>query len=315
MLRRLPTISPRAYTRVALSALVLNAVIVLTGAAVRLTGSGLGCTNWPKCTDDSYIAPLDLHSWIEFGNRLITGVVGLPCLLAFFLAFRRRPFRRDLLLLSVLLPLGVLAQAILGGITVLTDLRAEIVMGHFLLSMALLGAAVALWWRARSERSERADAQPRKVVLATRALVPLGLLAITAGTFASAAGPHSGGDGTNDVVPRLTVFGTNTLDTLIHWHGRTGTLLGLATLGAWYLARKHGASPALKRALTTIALLVASQGVVGFIQYELQLPAGIVWVHIAIATLTWVAILVAVAAAGALAPAEARRPAAAAVRA
>ncbi len=315
MLRRLPTISPRAYTRVALSALVLNAVIVLTGAAVRLTGSGLGCTNWPKCTDDSYIAPLDLHSWIEFGNRLITGVVGLPCLLAFFLAFRRRPFRRDLLLLSVLLPLGVLAQAILGGITVLTDLRAEIVMGHFLLSMALLGAAVALWWRARSERSERADAQPRKVVLATRALVPLGLLAITAGTFASAAGPHSGGDGTNDVVPRLTVFGTNTLDTLIHWHGRTGTLLGLATLGAWYLARKHGASPVLKRALTTIALLVASQGVVGFIQYELQLPAGIVWVHIVIATLTWVAILVAVAAAGALAPAEARRPAAAAVRA
>jgi cytochrome c oxidase assembly protein subunit 15 len=315
VLRRLPTISPRAYTRVALSALVLNAVIVLTGAAVRLTGSGLGCTNWPKCTDDSYIAPLDLHSWIEFGNRLITGVVGLPCLLAFFLAFRRRPFRRDLLLLSVLLPLGVLAQAILGGITVLTDLRAEIVMGHFLLSMALLGAAVALWWRARSERSERADAQPRKVVLATRALVPLGLLAITAGTFASAAGPHSGGDGTNDVVPRLTVFGTNTLDTLIHWHGRTGTLLGLATLGAWYLARKHGASPVLKRALTTIALLVASQGVVGFIQYELQLPAGIVWVHIVIATLTWVAILVAVAAAGALAPAEARRPAAAAVRA
>ncbi len=315
MLRRLPTISPRAYTRVALSALVLNAIIVLTGAAVRLTGSGLGCDRWPKCTGESYIAPLDLHSWIEFGNRLITGVVGLPCLLAFFLAFRRRPVRRDLLLISALLPLGVLAQAILGGITVLTDLRAEIVMGHFLLSMVLLGAAVALWWRARAERAERAAAAPRPVTLATRSLLFFGLLAITAGTFTSAAGPHSGGDGTNDVVPRLTIFGVDTLDTLIHWHGRTGTLLGLATLFALWLARKHGASDQVKRALAAVALLVASQGVVGFVQYELQLPAGIVWVHIVIATLTWIAILVAVAAAGALHPAEARRPAPAAVRA
>ncbi len=312
---RLPTISPRGYTRVAFAALALNALIVLTGAAVRLTGSGLGCTNWPKCTDDSYIAPLDLHSWIEFGNRLVTGVVGIPCLLAFFLAFRRRPFRRDLALLSALLPVGVLAQAVLGGITVLTDLRAEIVMGHFLLSMLLLGAAVALWWRARAERSERAAVAPRPVTLAVRALLPLGLLAITAGTFASAAGPHSGGDGTNDVVPRLTIFGVDTLDTLIHWHGRTGTLLGLATLGAWYLARKRGAPDAVKRALTATALLVAAQGVVGFIQYELQLPAGLVWVHIVIATATWLTILVAVAAAGALHPAEARRPAPAAVRA
>jgi cytochrome c oxidase assembly protein subunit 15 len=188
-------------------------------------------------------------------------------------------------------------------------------MGHFLLSMVLLGAAVALWWRARSERTERADAAPRVVTLATRSLLFFGMLAITAGTFASAAGPHSGGDGTDDVVPRLEVFGVDTLDTLIKWHGRTGTLLGLVTLLALYLARKHGGSPALKRALTVTALLVASQGVIGLVQYLLQLPAGIVWIHIVVATLTWIAILVAVAAAGALHPREARRPAPAAVRA
>jgi len=312
---RLPTVTPRTFELVALAALATLTLIIFTGAAVRLTGSGLGCTNWPRCTGDSIIAPLEFHAWVEFGNRLVTGVVALPCLAAFVLAFRRRPFRRDLALLAALLPLGVLAQAILGGITVLTELRPEIVMGHFLLSIVLLCAAVALVWRARFEPDERPAPADRPVTLAVRALLPLGALAITAGTFASAAGPHGGGDGTADVVPRLEIFGVETLDTLIKWHGRTGTLLGLATLFAWWLARRHGADARVRRMLTATALLVASQGVIGFAQYELQLPAALVWLHVVVATATWLTILFAVAAAGRLVPAAASAPAASAARA
>jgi cytochrome c oxidase assembly protein subunit 15 len=132
-------------------------------------------------------------------------------------------------------------------------------------------------------------------VLATRVLVPLGALALFAGTVATAAGPHPGSAGTGEVVPRLTWL---PVDDLIHWHGRTGTLLGLAALSVWFLARRFGADRALRRSLTVLCLLVASQGVVGFIQYELELPAGIVWVHVLLATFTWLAVVFAVAAAG-----------------
>ena len=301
-MRRLPTLTPRQYERVALIALVLLFTIVLTGAAVRLTGSGLGCTNWPKC-GDSVIAPLEFNAWVEFGNRLVTGVVGLPCLAAFFLSFRRSPRRRDLVILSGLMPLGVLAQAVLGGLTVLFELKPGFVMAHFLLSMAILAGAVALYWRARHEPAERrAEAKP--VTRATRALLPLGALAIFAGTFATAAGPHPGHNEGDEPIARFHGFGGDTLDTLIHWHGRTGTLLGLASLLAWWLARRHGAGPALRRSLTALCLLVAAQGVIGFVQYELELPAGIVWVHVLVAASAWIAICFANAAA----PREVRQP-------
>lgn len=300
MRRRLPAVSPRRFETVCWIALGTLTLIVLTGAAVRLTGSGLGCSSWPRCSETSIVAPLDANAWIEFGNRLVTGVVGVPALAAVAMAWLRRPFRVDLLVLAALLPLGILLQAVLGGITVLTELRPEIVMGHFLLSMLILCVAVALVWRARFEPEQRPEPAPRRVTLATRLLLPVGALAILAGTFASAAGPHAGSAGTGEVVPRLDFWGADTLDLLIRWHGRTGTLLGLTALGAWFVARRLGGSADLRRALTAVCLLVASQGVVGFIQYELQLPAELVWLHVLIATAAWLAILFAVAAAGQL---------------
>ena len=294
---RLPLLTPRQYERVTLAALVLVFLIILSGAAVRLTGSGLGCPNWPRC-GEGVVAPLELHALVEFGNRVVTGLVGLPCLAAFFLSFRRRPRRRDLTWLSALLPLGVLLQAVLGGLTVIFELRPGFVMGHFLLSMAILASAVALWWRSRHELHER-PVNERQVVLATRALLPLGALALFAGTLATAAGPHPGSSGTGEVVPRIDFL---SLDALIHWHGRTGTLLGLAALAAWWIARKRGATPYLRRVLTVLCLLIASQGVIGFVQYELDLPAEIVWVHIVVAASAWLTILIANAAAGRLLP-------------
>lgn len=308
MRRRIPTLTPRQYERVTFVALVLVVMIILTGAAVRLTGSGLGCPNWPRC-GGGIVAPLELHAWIEFGNRLITGIVGIPCLAAFLLAYRRRPYRRDLRRVSMLLPLGVLAQGILGGFTVIYELRPGFVMAHFLLSQAILACAVALWWRARHERETRPK-NDRRIVLATRGLLPLGALVLFAGTLTTAAGPHPGSAGTGEIVPRFDGFGAKTLDTMYHWHGRSGTLLFLASLLVWWLARRHGGGTAVRRSLTALCLLLATQGVVGLAQWQLELPAGLVWVHVALATSSWLAICLAAVTAGRLEPAaEAAAPA------
>src|SRR5437763_15290421 len=188
---RLPTISPAAYARVTLVALAALSLIVLTGAAVRLTGSGLGCPDWPKCYGQA-VAPLETHAIIEYGNRLISGLVGLAAVAAGALAFRRRPFRRDLAVLGVVLPVGVVAQAVLGGFTVRNHLAPGFVMGHFGLSMLILIAAVALAWRANHEPGSRPRSTDRVAVWSVRGLPPLGAITIFAGTAAPAGGPHAG---------------------------------------------------------------------------------------------------------------------------
>ncbi len=144
------TLDEGRYRVIAQMSLVMLTLIVFTGAAVRLTGSGLGCPDWPKCYG-KVAPPLETHAVIEFGNRLLSGVVGLVAAAAGLLAFRRRPFRRDLALLGVLLPLGVMGQAVLGGFTVRYHLAPGFVMGHYALSMLILIAAAALAWRARWE--------------------------------------------------------------------------------------------------------------------------------------------------------------------
>ncbi len=147
-------VTPTQYRRVAYATLASLTVIVMTGAAVRLTGSGLGCPNWPKCYGGA-LPPLSTHALIEFGNRALSGLVGVFTVVAAVLAWTRRPFRRDLLLISLTLPLGVLAQAVLGGFTVREHLAPGFVMAHFCLSMVILIGAVALAWRARFEPGSR----------------------------------------------------------------------------------------------------------------------------------------------------------------
>ena len=144
------TLTPRQYLALAYLALGALTLIVLTGAAVRLTGSGLGCPTWPKCYGNLY-PPLKTHAVIEFSNRLITVPVSLAAGLAWVGALRRRPYRRDLVWLAALLPLGVIGQAVLGGLTVRGKLDYGWVMGHFALSMLILVAAATLAWRAAHE--------------------------------------------------------------------------------------------------------------------------------------------------------------------
>jgi cytochrome c oxidase assembly protein subunit 15 len=293
-------VTPARYRSVAYWTLGSLTLIVLTGAAVRLTGSGLGCPDWPKCYGHPY-PPFSTHALIEFGNRALSGLVGIMTVAAAVLAFTRKPFRRDLAILSVSLPLGVVAQAVLGGFTVREHLAPGFVMAHYALSMIVLIGAVALAWRAAHEPGAPAPAGDPVGIWSVRALAPLGAVTIFAGTAATAAGPHAGGS-PGQRIHRLHFKGADTLNWVIHRHATLGALLGVSVIGVWLLRRRRGASTEVLEPVTILGVLLAAQGLVGSVQYELHLPTDMVWVHVTLATVTWVVLLWAVAAAGRPAP-------------
>lgn len=300
MLSRLTrlTLTPEQFRRVSYVGLASLSVIVLTGAAVRLTDSGLGCPDWPRCYGKA-LPPISGHALIEFGNRAFSGLVGVIAVAVALLAFRRRPFRRDLMWLALTLPLGVIAQAVLGGFTVRDHLAPGFVMAHFGLSMIVLVGAFALAWRSTYEPGVRLPSRDRMAVWAVRALLPLGALTIFAGTAATAAGPHSGG-ATGQRIHRLHFKGVDTLTWIVHRHATIAALFGVAVVGVWLLARRRHSGRAVEP-LTVLGVLVAAQGLVGSVQYELKLPSDMVWVHVALATASWLALLWSVADAGRLA--------------
>jgi len=318
------TVTPQQYVRVAAVALGALTLIVLTGAAVRLTGSGLGCPTWPKCYGNVY-PPLNTHAVIEFSNRLLTVPVSIAAGLAWLGALRRRPYRRDLVWLGALLPLGVVGQAVLGGFTVKGALDYGWVMGHFALSMLILLAAVVLLWRAAHEplqAAQDADAAgtggeggaDRTLLRAARGLVALGALAIFAGTAATAAGPHAGGS-PGQKINRLSFDGSGTMDFVIHRHAEIALAFSLAAVAVWWLARRRHAAAAVQRPLSVLCVLLALQGAVGLDQYETHLPTGLVWVHVCLACGAWLATLWAACAAGPLASRRAQSAAGRAVEA
>ncbi len=294
------TVTPRQYALAAYVALGALTLIVLSGAAVRLTGSGLGCPDWPRCYGRAY-PPLTTHAVIEFSNRMITVPVSLAATAAWVLALRRRPYRRDLVWLSALLPLGVVGQAVLGGFTVRGALDYGWVMSHFALSMLILAAASALAWRATHEPGERAGGGDRLLVHSVRALLLLGGVTIVAGTAATAAGPHAGGS-PGQHINRLDFNGKGTMDFVIHRHGELGLAFGLLALGVWWLSRRRSEDRALRGSLTLLCALIALQGAVGLDQYETHLPTQLVWVHVGLACGCWLACLWATCAAGSLRP-------------
>lgn len=303
------TISPDLYAKITLFALAALAMIVFTGSAVRMTGSGLGCPDWPQCHGQK-IPPLGFHTYVEYGNRLITGVVGIIVIAAALGAFFRKPYRRHLVVLGALLPIGVIAQATLGALVVEYDLNPYLVMNHFILSMLLLDAAFALWWcNGHDLRAARDPSRDAVSTWAVRALIPFGQLTVLLGTMSTAAGPHTG-DHEGELIHRLNFEGSDTLSWLVTRHGAVAALFGLAAVGVWFVLRRPGAERRAQRPVTLLCLLLATQGVVGIVQYELELPAGLVWVHVVLATLTWLTTLWAVGSAGRLAPAATRRSAA-----
>lgn len=293
-------ISRERYAQLTLVALGALSLIVLTGAGVRLTDSGLGCPDWPKCYGGT-TPPLESHAIIEYGNRLITGLVGIAVIAASVLAWFRRPFRGHLALFGALLPIGVVCQAILGALVVKYHLAPGLVMLHFILSMMLLDAAFALAWCSRYEPWERRRSDDRLGVWAVRALIPLGQLTILAGTIATASGPHAGAHA-GQLVHRFHFEGTGTLEWVVQRHAVIAAVYGLAAIGVWLLLRRPGGDRRALRPLTVVIGLLALQGAIGGLQWYLELPTELVWVHIAVATTNWLAMLWTVASAGRLEP-------------
>ncbi|MDT7570798.1 MAG: heme a synthase [Actinomycetota bacterium] len=272
--------SVRTVRRLALASIVANAAIVVTGGAVRLTDSGLGCPTWPRCTESTYTptAASDAHGLIEFGNRLLTFVLVAVVAATVVAVVRQRPRRPALVRLAALLVLGIPAQAVLGGITVRTGLNPWTVMGHFLLSALLIAVAVALHWR-----SGEGDAPPRPLVPRPLRQLSYAVLAVVAttlvaGTVVTGSGPHSG-----DAKAARTGFNPESVSQL---HADLVMLLVGLSIAMWLALRAQGGP---SRAAGILVLVVLSQGAVGWTQYFTDLPVALVAVHMAGACLVLIA--------------------------
>ncbi len=294
-----PTVT--SMRRIALAGVWANAGLIMTGAAVRLSASGLGCPDWPACTTSSLVAarnsgqPL-LHTWIEFSNRMLTGVLMVVAVLVLITAWRFRPggsVRRTIVWLAAAQPLGVVAQAVLGGIVVLTDLNPAAVSVHFLLSSTILALAVTLYARCAEGDGEPTRLVRREVRVFALATVGVTAVMLAAGTVVTGTGPLAGSTfvpragGGPAYVPRyhLPLAGVTQLHADIGW--TLGTLVA-----ALAVCLQLTGAPARARRLGWVLLgLVGLQGVIGYSQYFSGLPAGLVWVHVTGSMLIWIAAL------------------------
>jgi cytochrome c oxidase assembly protein subunit 15 len=302
-----PSVSPRRARQLAIASLVFLFLIVLSGASVRLTGSGLACPSVPECSNA--VVPHTSASWIEFSNRVVSAAAGFFCIAVFIAFLLRDPRERKLLWLAAAPPIGVLLQGILGAITVYSGLKPGFVLSHFLLSYAILIAATALVWRSGHERGWRPESTDRVVVWGTRALFPLVTFLVFLGTLSTAAGPHPGSSATGEVVERLDWFGMDTLRILLHDHGHLGTAVLVYTLLLLIVAWRRKASRRLLARIGAFAVVFSLQGVVGLLQYYNGLPTGLVWIHISLATSCWLLMLFCVLEAGRLVPRTSESPA------
>jgi len=280
--------SPAAMRVLALAGVICTAGIIATGAAVRLSESGLGCPDWPACTRSSLVAahsagdPM-FHTWIEFGNRLVTVVITLIAVAVFVAAWRFRPGgrrRRDLVWLAAAQPAGIVAQALLGGIVVLTRLNPAIVALHFLASIAVLAAAVALHVRCTEGQAPARSLVRTDLRLLAYAVLAAVALMLAAGTVVTGTGPLAGAG----AVPRfhLPLAGATQFHADIGW-----LLAGLTAALAVGLQLTRAPAPAVRLGWALLAM-IGLQGAIGYTQYFTGLPAGLVWVHVCGSTLIWI---------------------------
>jgi cytochrome c oxidase assembly protein subunit 15 len=274
-------ISPARFRAIAVAALAAQCLIVVTGGAVRLTDSGLGCTSWPNCEPGQLVARLKYHQLIEDGNRAISGVVVAIAVVALVAAFRRTPPRSDLTWLSGGLVAGVLAQVVLGLLTVHYQLRPGFVMAHFLLSMVLVLDAAILVERSSSEDTPRTPVVRREVAWLTRCIAGLGAVVLVFGTVVTGTGPHSGDKASS----RFDL----SLRSVTQLHADAVMVLVGLTVALGFLLAATDAPASVRRRYRVLIALVVAQATVGFTQYALHVPAGLVEVHILGATLFWLA--------------------------
>ena len=260
--------------------LFLQGALVITGGAVRLTGSGLGCPTWPECVPGSYL-PVEgqaegaLHAWIEFGNRLLTFALLFAALATVIAVLRSR--RRDLRFLAATQILGILGQGLLGGITVLTDLNPLAVASHFLLSIALIAAATSLHSRRHHPHVRTSSTQVR-ISRISLIHITLTFIAVAIGTLVTGSGPHAG-----DVdAPRLDFA----ITTITRFHSAAVWLLVIITALFYFSADLRFET---KRWLRIFFILTLLQGAFGYLQYFLGVPIGLVALHLLGSVLVWIA--------------------------
>lgn len=261
----------------------MQMAIVVTGGAVRITGSGLGCPTWPECTPGSYTpvpnqAEGQVHAWIEFGNRLLTFVLLLGALIALVIAIRvskHAVAKNRVRLLAALQLIGILGQGVLGGITVLTDLHPIPVASHFLLSVFLIAGAISLRYEVVGIVKQKANG-----IVATLmpVLIWLTLFVIVAGTIVTGSGPHAGDENAKR-------FGFS--PRVVSWlHADLVIALVVLTLILWLITRVSQ-NKVIHRYLSIFLLISLSQGLIGYVQYFTGLPEVLVAAHLLGATLVW----------------------------
>lgn len=276
-------IPPQTFTRLALAALAAQIFIIITGASVRLTGSGLGCSDWPKCEENQLIAPLEYHAMIEFLNRLVTGLVSLTVIAVVLGAYLRVKRRRDLTLLSWGLVAGVIGQVFLGGLTVIFHLHPPLVIAHFLLSMVLVWDAFVLWERSKADSSPSFSVVTKNVSVSGRIVFALSTLVIFSGTVVTGSGPH-GGDETVDRL-QFNLEDVTRVHSVLVW-----TML-FATLITMLLLRKNGGPPVVQKRLKLLIGAIVFQGAIGYWQFFTDVPAWLVIIHICGSIAVWIAVL------------------------
>lgn len=273
---------PATYRRLTLAALVMTATIIVTGAAVRLTGSGLGCSDWPKCEKDRLVAPAQFHAVVEFVNRVFTGVMGVALIVAILASLARQPRRRDLTWLSVALAAGVVGQALVGALVVKTDLNPSAVILHFLLSMVMVAAGMVLHQRASEGPGPYASRVTSSRRLHARLVVGLAAVTIVAGTVVTGTGPHGGDE-------RARRFGFE-ITQVARVHSGAMWLLLLATVLLAVRVHGHADAAVLARPTEIVLAVIVAQGAVGYLQYALDVPPGLVAIHVAGSVALWIAV-------------------------
>jgi len=297
-----PALATRAAVRRwALASVIANAVVICTGAAVRLSSSGLGCPDWPRCSQTSALAghtvgQTTLNTWIEQGNRLLNGplsvIVGLTFIACLIYKENGRR-RRDLVWLSALLPLGVIAQAVLGGITVLTDLNPFMVSSHFLVSaLILLPAAVVLHVRVAEGSGPARSLVRTDLRVMAAVLAGATALMLAAGTVVTGTGPLTGtatdSHGRVVHVPRFPF----TLESVTQFHADIAWFLTALAVALVIGTRFADGTPrATVRGSRIVVGWIVAQGVIGYVQYFNHLPAGLVWVHVASSMGLWISVM------------------------
>lgn len=276
---------PGTYRTITAAALVALGAIIVTGAAVRLTGSGMGCPTWPTCEDGSLVprGATGANGWIEFVNRTFTGAVSVAVALAVLGARRLRPPRPDLVVLSWGLVAGVVAQALLGGLVVVLHVTPIAVAGHYLLSAVLVANAVVLHHKAGEPAGVRRTRATPELLQRSRALVLLAGVVLVTGTFVTGSGPHSG-DEAADRLPFAVV-------TVARIHSVTvWVFLAAVVLVLRRVAQGDADPDVIGRGRVLVGLILA-QGTLGYVQYAAGVPEILVLAHVLGSVLVWVAVL------------------------